>query len=590
MKNAIAIFLALGLAFTGAAQGDYVEDWNPDADGDGNVGVTDLLALLSVFSENDVDGDGVWDSVDDCIGVYDPCGVCNGTGEDDDQDGLCDDVDDCVGAYDDCGVCNGPGPNIPVIDDILYETDSVFIEVLGEWYVFEYATDTLFTYVCPVSGCTDEVADNYNSSASEDDGSCVYTGQTCGIFFSEYAEGSQSNSYFEIYNPTNEAVDLGLYAIASTLSVPTNPGEHEFWNVFSDGAVIAPGEVYVWAREGSDPLILAEADQVGSISFNGDDALALVFGSEDDYAFVDIIGNFDGDPGSGWTVAGVQNATWNRTLVRKEFVSYGNSGDWFVSAGTNESDSEWLLFEEEDWSDIGVHTFSGSCSVTTEGCTDETASNYDPEAVIEDGSCAYGPLECGGASTVTFDGYTYDLVAIGDQCWFKENLRTSVYSNGDAIPGELSNSEWSSTNYGAQAIYGNSTASLDLYGRHYNRYAVDDARGLCPAGWHVPTDGEWTELTDYLGGESVAGSHMKSSSSDTPPWDGSNSSGFSGLPGGYRSSFGNFYYVGSYGYFGSSSPISSNAWFRILYSGFDFVTQGSDNQRHGFSVRCVRDE
>ena len=81
----------------------------PDADGDDLIGITDLLALLSLFAEADSDGDGIWDSVDDCIGVYDPCGVCNGTGEDADEDGLCDDVDDCVGEYDECGVCNGPG-------------------------------------------------------------------------------------------------------------------------------------------------------------------------------------------------------------------------------------------------------------------------------------------------------------------------------------------------------------------------------------------------------------------------------------------------------------------------------------------------
>ena len=72
----------------------------------------------------------------------------HGTGEDIDEDGLCDDLDDCVGAYDECGVCNGPGPTIPVIDEIIYVTDSVFIESLDEWQVFEYAVDTLFTYSC----------------------------------------------------------------------------------------------------------------------------------------------------------------------------------------------------------------------------------------------------------------------------------------------------------------------------------------------------------------------------------------------------------------------------------------------------------
>ena len=96
--------------------------------------------------------------------------------------------------------------------------------------------------------------------------------------------------------------------------------------------------------------------------------------------------------------------------------------------------------------------------------------------MIEDGSCVHGPAECGGASTVTFDGYTYDLVAIGDQCWFAENLRTEHYANGDAIPGELSNSEWQNTTEGAQAIYSNDASNLADYGRLYNWYAVDDAR------------------------------------------------------------------------------------------------------------------
>ena len=111
MKKLLTILFAVALGLNLSAQTDYVDDWNPDADGDDLIGITDLLALLSLFAEADSDGDGIWDSVDDCIGVYDPCGVCNGTGEDVDEDGLCDDVDDCVGAYDECGVCNGPGPD-----------------------------------------------------------------------------------------------------------------------------------------------------------------------------------------------------------------------------------------------------------------------------------------------------------------------------------------------------------------------------------------------------------------------------------------------------------------------------------------------
>jgi uncharacterized protein (TIGR02145 family) len=193
-------------------------------------------------------------------------------------------------------------------------------------------------------------------------------------------------------------------------------------------------------------------------------------------------------------------------------------------------------------------------------------------------------------ANVTYDGHTYDLVQIGTQCWFKENLRSDNYRNGDVIPGNLNDDQWTSTTSGAQAIYDNDNANLATYGRLYNWYAVNDARGLCPTGFHVPTDGEWTELENYLGGEEVAGAKMKSSPSDTPPWDGMNSSGFSALPGGFRNyGSGYFYGLGSFGLWWSSSPSGSNAWYRTLDSGYSNVFRSGSSVRDGFSVRCVRD-
>lgn len=148
------------------------------------------------------------------------------------------------------------------------------------------------------------------------------------------------------------------------------------------------------------------------------------------------------------------------------------------------------------------------------------------------------PLEvaewtCG--DPVNYHGYDYSTVLIGEQCWFAENLRTEHYANGDVIPGDLSDSEWETAASGALAVYGEGTSdclhgncdevqNLEDYGRLYNWHAVDDSRGLCPSGWHVPTNGEWTLLTDFLGGASIAGAAMKSSSCDTPSWDGTNSS------------------------------------------------------------------
>ena len=195
------------------------------------------------------------------------------------------------------------------------------------------------------------------------------------------------------------------------------------------------------------------------------------------------------------------------------------------------------------------------------------------------------PNPCSGAEVVRFDGYDYPTVVIGEQCWFKENLRSDNYRNGDAIPGNLTNDQWTSTSSGAQAVYENKPASLATYGRLYNWYAVKDARGLCPSGFHVPTDEEWKELEGTLGGTSAAGAAMKTTS-----WGGTNSSGFSALPGGYRASGnGSFDGQGNLGSWWSSSPSGTDAWLRSLDSGLSNVYRSNLNTRGGFSVRCVRD-
>jgi uncharacterized protein (TIGR02145 family) len=224
------------------------------------------------------------------------------------------------------------------------------------------------------------------------------------------------------------------------------------------------------------------------------------------------------------------------------------------------------------------------------GCTDSTASNFNPEATEDDNSCGLlGPTQCGGQPTVTFDGYTYVLVGIGTQCWFRENLRSDNYRNGDAIPGELSDGQWSSTTFGAQAVYDHDSINLATYGRVYNWYATQDGRGLCPASFHVPSDWEWNTLENFLGGYSVAGTAMKSSPSDTPSWDGLNSSGFSGLPAGYRYFNGYFNVLGYNGYWWSSSPNGELAMYRYLNSGYSGVSHSGDNPLYGFSVRCIKD-
>jgi uncharacterized protein (TIGR02145 family) len=217
------------------------------------------------------------------------------------------------------------------------------------------------------------------------------------------------------------------------------------------------------------------------------------------------------------------------------------------------------------------------------------------------------PVFTCGTSAINYDGHNYTTIQIGSQCWFAENLRSDNYRNGDAIPGNLNDAEWTSTSSGAQTVYGEGTstvyqgssdeeANLATYGRLYNGYAVNDSRGLCPSGFHVPSDGEWMTLEMALGMTSSQanstgwrgtdqGTQMKTTS-----WGGTNSSGFSALPGGYRNNdYGNFSNQGNYGAWWSSSPGGTYAWNRILYSSYSSVYRDTNDSRYGFSVRCVRD-
>lgn len=248
----------------------------------------------------------------------------------------------------------------------------------------------------------------------------------------------------------------------------------------------------------------------------------------------------------------------------------------------------------------------------SDSCDDVACSNggicVDGDCICPEGwtgsDCSTPTSNSTSCESVEFNGYTYEVVPIGTQCWFRENLRSENYRNGDVIPGNLSNAAWTSTTTGAQTVYAEGSievwddevANLANYGRLYNWYAVDDARGLCPTGWHVPTDAEWTTLTDFLGyGGVAAGDAMKSSPWDSPSWDGTNESGFSALPGGYRYVYGDdggFVSEGYDGFWWSSSPDgSSYAWNRSLTSGYDGVYRGNFNSslRFGLSVRCVRD-
>ena len=179
-------------------------------------------------------------------------------------------------------------------------------------------------------------------------------GDPVNLFYSEYAEGSGNNKYFEIYNPTSEEVDLYYYAFTN-VSNGSDDGLYEYWNNFADSAVIPPNSVYVVMHGSADESITSQADELRILYHNGNDGQALVYGTEDDYIILDMIGDFDDDPGDGWDVAGVTNATKDHTLVRKSSICQGNT-DFSSSAGTTTDDSEWIVYDNNTWDYVGSHT------------------------------------------------------------------------------------------------------------------------------------------------------------------------------------------------------------------------------------------
>ena len=194
-------------------------------------------------------------------------------------------------------------------------------------------------------------------------------------------------------------------------------------------------------------------------------------------------------------------------------------------------------------------------------------------------------------------------VVIGTQTWTTKNLDVSTYSDGTVIPQVTDPTEWANLTTGAWCYYNNDPVNGSTYGKLYNWYAAagiyNDAskkdssqrKKLAPTGYHVPSEAEWTTLTDYLGGAGVAGGKMKATTLwNSPNQDATNSSGFTGLPGGFRLNNGTFYFGGNYGFWWSSSENDTSlAWYCNLGYSFGFVSRSYNDETYGFSVRCLRD-
>ena len=206
------------------------------------------------------------------------------------------------------------------------------------------------------------------------------------------------------------------------------------------------------------------------------------------------------------------------------------------------------------------------------------------------GTCNEIPWSCG--DPLEYQGYDYETVQIGLQCWFAENLRAQNYRNGEALVSGLLDAEWTATNSGALALNGEGEAL-------YNWFAVNDSRGICPVGWSVPADFDWAMLesiagvpqeeiftSGFRGSASEAGNKLKAQ--DQWTGEGLDTYGFRATPSGFRSSSdGLLQHVGDLGFFWTSTELDGLSISRSLEDD-PGIRRVSDNRHFGFSVRCIQ--
>jgi uncharacterized protein (TIGR02145 family) len=239
--------------------------------------------------------------------------------------------------------------------------------------------------------------------------------------------------------------------------------------------------------------------------------------------------------------------------------------------------------------------------------TNSAGTAYGNEVSFTTTAGGGGGIVTNPGAGVTFDGYTYSSIVLGNgQEWMAENLRTTTYANGDPIPNVTDATQWGTLTSGAWVHYNDDGFQYENpYGKLYNWYVVADSRNVCPNGWHVPSDAEWSTFIDYLdpnadGGNNTntAGDKMKSTGTQywkSPNSSATNESGFSGHPGGYRNGYdanyptGAFYNVGFSGSWWSSTETNGGAWSRSLGYSNGHVFKGGKIKTAGNSVRCLRD-
>ena len=298
--------------------------------------------------------------------------------------------------------------------------------------------------------------------------------------------------------------------------------------------------------------------------------------------------------------ANITDITYNTAISGGEVKEDG--GSEVIARGV-----VWCRSSKPTLDDNKTNDGSGLGSFTSNITDLQSGTNYHVRAYAtnSDGT-AYGISilfrTIQETGTVTdIDGNEYGTVKIGDQWWMAENLKVTRYNDGTDIDYPVDNQDWMDRTTGAYNWYNHNYDTYgSVYGALYNWHTIETGN-LCPEGWVVPSDAEWTKLSDYLGGNDVAGGKLKSTRTEPAPhprWNSpnagaTNESGFSALPGSMRFYHGGYsenYPIGSRGYYWTSTKIDDSefAWSRFIYSENPWISgYDGSRQRSGRSVRCM---
>jgi len=306
---------------------------------------------------------------------------------------------------------------------------------------------------------------------------------------------------------------------------------------------------------------------------------------------------FLGSKGQKFSISGTGQGLF---LVNVKGASYNLSGR-FVSSGKSNAVAAIGKLGSEPDAPAGKKSFPDH-----KGAMENPSLLYAPGDILKftgtsgNNSTIVMTGNIASDTTITFtfisctdgDDNNYPVVMIGNRVWMAANLKTTRFNNNNPVSSVTDPTNWASLTTPGYCWYNNDeTTYKDPYGALYNAYAVNTGN-LCPSGWHVPADPEWSALTTYLGGESIAGGKLKETGTihwTSPNTDATNETGFGAIGGGARTLTGAYSFLGGDGHWWSSTEENSEVWIRFISNGWGGVSRTSVEKEYGLSVRCIKD-